>query len=127
MPIYDFVCRSCRARTEVFTRTVAAPVNAICSNCGQTDLARAISKFAFVRSESEVFGDMGKLLDVDVDENDPEAMAHWARRMKDTLGDDADPQLDELIREGEDPYGLAGLEQAATAGGDTGLDMSEGE
>ncbi len=106
MPLYEFVCATCRARTEVFTRTVASAVTATCSNCGGADLRRAISKFAFVRSEGEVFGDMGKLLDVDVDPDDPEAMAHWARKMKDHMGEDADPQLDELIREGEDPLGL---------------------
>ncbi len=108
MPFYDYLCTACRARTEVFTRTVHMPVAAVCSRCGGTELRRAVSKFAFVRSDREVYGDLGKVLDVDVDAEDPEAMAHWARKMKETLGDDADPQLDALIREGENPYGDAG-------------------
>lgn len=100
MPLYEFVCASCMARTEVFTRSVTAVLAPSCQRCGGRDLRRAVSRFAFHRSESEIYGDMGKLLDVDVDENDPEAMAHWARKMKDRLGDAGDPELDELIREG---------------------------
>lgn len=129
MPLYEFICATCRAKTEVFTRTVASPVTATCSKCGGADLRRAISKFAFVRSEGEVFGDMGKLLDVDVDPDDPEAMAHWARKMKDHMGEDADPQLDELIREGEDPMGvLAEQHEGSTidsvlSGGNTDADL----
>ena len=115
VPIYDFVCRDCRAKTEVFTRSVSTPVSAACSRCGGTNVVRAVSRFAFVRSDSEVYGDLGKVLDVDVDPDDPESMAYWAKNMKDTLGDDADPQLDDLIREGAAAGAGAGF---AEAGGD---------
>ncbi len=116
MPLYEFVCASCKTRTEVFARSVTTALAPSCRRCGGRELRRAVSRFAFHRSESEIYGDMGKLLDVDVDENDPEAMAHWARKMKDRLGDAGDPELDELIREGS---GLAGEEahDADTAGG----------
>ena len=99
MPLYAFLCSACRKRVEVFARTVSSPLSPVCDGCGGQELRRAVSAFAFHRSDGDLYGDMGKFLDSDVDENDPEAMAHWARGMKEQLGDDADPELDELIRE----------------------------
>ncbi len=61
MPIYEFRCASCDRVTSVFTRRVESPAGVTCEHCGSADTSRAISTFAFSKSESSSFdlGDLG--------------------------------------------------------------------
>jgi len=51
MPLYEYQCRRCDVRTEVFQRRLDAPREAICEACGSSDLERAYAPFATYRSE----------------------------------------------------------------------------
>ena len=116
MPIYEFRCSSCRRRTSVFVRSVSSPVTAACEHCGSAKLTRLVSRFAVSRGGGalEDEGGLG-----DVDENDPQSVARWARRMKDEMGEDLGPEFDTMvdrIAAGEDPESVMDEE-----GGDTGF------
>ena len=51
MPLYDYQCRRCDARTEVFQRRIDAPREAACEACGSAELERVYAPFATYRSE----------------------------------------------------------------------------
>ncbi len=123
MPVYEFVCNACSAPLSVFVRSINSPVNASCERCGSTDVRRAVSKFAVLRSG----GDGLDFMDEEAmmrgfDENDPKAMASWARRMKSELGEDMGPEFDTIVEKmerGEMPAGDFGM-------GDDGHDHGDG-
>jgi putative FmdB family regulatory protein len=96
MPIYEFVCNACRARTSVFVRSVTSEVNAVCERCGGTDLRRLISRVAVLRSDDGAGLGDDAMMD-GFDENDPKAMASWARKMQREMGEDMGPEFDEMV------------------------------
>jgi putative FmdB family regulatory protein len=97
MPIYEFACNSCKNRVSVFVRSMNSPVSGKCDRCGSEDLSRLISRVAIIKSG----GDFDSLDDdrmlAGFDENDPKAMAAWARKMQREMGEDAGPEFDEMI------------------------------
>ncbi len=115
MPIYEYRCAACKRRTSVFVRSVSSPVRAKCEHCGSAKLTRLLSRFAIQRGPGD-FGDPG-----DIDENDPQAVARWARQMKDEMGEDLGPEFDDMvgrIEAGEDPEAVMGGEGFGDEGGD---------
>jgi putative FmdB family regulatory protein len=94
MPVYEFVCNECNAPVSVFVRSMSSPVNGTCERCGSKDLRRLVSKFAFTRSS---FGGDLDALDSLGDVDDPRAMADWARRMQDQLGDDLGTEFNDMV------------------------------
>ena len=101
MPIYEFHCNACRRTVSVFQRSMNTAVAAKCSHCGGDDLTRLVSKFAFHRSASaDDFGDDDfdeSAMMEGLDENDPQSVARWARKMSDKLGEDLGPEFDEMV------------------------------
>ena len=138
MPIYEYRCVDCKRRVSVFfqsfsaaeRRTEAGEVE--CPRCGGKRLSRLMSKVNMVRGSgsSNGHGDNGMADDFDdggagdmdemgdmggmermfegLDDEDPRSVARWARRMKDSMGDEMDlgPEFDQAparIEAGEDP------------------------
>jgi len=123
MPIYEYDCGGCKRRVNLFfpsfsaveARTAAGENR--CPRCGSADLTRKMSRVRSIRAASvgvtdddhlgDELGGMGAGLD-DIDEDDPRAVARWARQMKETMGDEMDmgPEFDRAlarIESGEDP------------------------
>ena len=103
MPIYEYRCLACKRRSSIFVRTVSSPVRAVCEHCGSAKMTRLMSKFAVQRATVNL--DDPSAMD-DLDENDPQAVARWARQMKDEAGEDLGPEFDDMITRieaGEDP------------------------
>lgn len=115
MPIYEFGCADCRRRTSVFVRSVASPVTAACEHCGGKRLVRLMSKFAVHRAAGGGgLGDDGGEMP-DLDENDPRAVARWARQMSAETGEDLGPEFDEMVgrmEAGESPDDVFGDDDA---------------
>jgi putative FmdB family regulatory protein len=108
MPIYEFACNACQARVSVFVRSMSSPLTAKCDRCGSDDLRRLISRVTVIKSAD----DFGSLDDDAMmsgfDESDPKAMAAWARKMRQEMGDDVGPEMDEMIERLESGEGLDG-------------------
>ena len=118
MPIYEYRCHVCRKRTSVFVRSVSSPVTAACEHCGGKQLSRVMSKFAVHGGKIS----MDDPSSMDIDENDPRAMARWARQMQEESGEDLGPEFEDMvsrIESGEDPDDVMGEPGAdADFGGD---------
>jgi hypothetical protein len=68
-------------------------------------MSRLISKFAVHRGAGSFDLDDPASLE-SIDENDPRAVARWARQMKEEMGEDLGPEFDDMvgrIEAGEDP------------------------
>jgi putative FmdB family regulatory protein len=121
VPIYEFRCQACRRRVSVFQRSVSAPLNATCSNCGSTDLRRLVSRFAVVRGEEALIDDLDDdSMLAGVDENDPKSVAAWARKMGSRFGEDVGPEFDEMVERME-----AGDMPDEEGAGDYGDDLDD--
>jgi putative FmdB family regulatory protein len=94
MPIYEYRCGTCNKRTSVFVRSVSSKVKPVCDHCGGKKLTRLISRVAIHRGGID-FDDPSSM--EGVDENDPRAMARWARQMRDEMGEDMGPEFDEMV------------------------------
>jgi len=114
MPIYEYRCQNCNARTSVLWRTFseAESQHPRCARCSSTDLVRLVSRVAVLRSEDsrlEDLADPGKL--AGLDENDPRSIARWMRKMSGELGEDLGPEFEEVterLEAGQTPEDIEG-------------------
>lgn len=114
MPIYEYGCLDCRKRVSVFFRTLksAETVEAVCPNCGKTNLRRLMSRVGRLRSEEsrlESLADPSNLSGLD--EQDPRSLARLMRQMSSETGEDLGEEFEEMVgrlEAGEDPSSLAG-------------------
>jgi putative FmdB family regulatory protein len=100
MPIYEYSCPNCNGRFQKLVQGFRDPEGLSCPRCASTDVRRAISRFATLRSEDarvEALADPSTF--ADLDETDPHSVARWARRLGKELGEDAGEDWDELVDE----------------------------
>lgn len=106
MPIYEYTCRDCGKLNSVFTRSVSAKLDAKCRECGSGKLERALSKFAYHKSEADILRDYGSEPKRLEDYKDPRQIGRWAERKFDEFGIDMPQEARQMIdaaREGEFP------------------------
>lgn len=100
MPIYEYHCATCRRRVSLLVKSLANPDPPVCPRCGGRDLTRLFSRFAVVRSEEDR---LERLTDPsafgDLDEDDPQSVARWAKRMGKELGEDLGDDFDQAVEE----------------------------
>ncbi len=112
MPIYEYRCDLCKAKFSLFFKSIALVEEPHCTKCGSTDVARLVSSFGVLRSEESR---MESLSDEswmgDIDESDPRSIARLAKRMKQEMGEDFGPELEEMAEQmasGEMPDSMGG-------------------
>ena len=98
MPTYQYRCKDCRRKFEVFmayseygTRTVN------CTHCASANVERLIGRVRIARSEEsrlENLADPSKLAGL---EDDPRALGQMMREMSGEMGEDMGPEFDEVI------------------------------
>ena len=106
MPIYEYKCQDCGRLTSVFVRSVSSPVDAECKSCGSSELERAVSPFAYHRSESVVLEDYGSEPKRLEDYKDPRQIGRWTERKFNEFGIEMPEETKKMIdaaREGEFP------------------------
>lgn len=129
MPVYEYRCKDCRRRVNIWWRSFAEAEKAIprCPNCGGENLSRLVSKVAVLRSEEslmEDFSDPGAF--GGMDENDPRSVGRWMRRLSQETGEDMGPEFDEMVdrlEAGQSPEEIEGAMpdlSPSSAGGDEG-------
>lgn len=123
MPIYEYSCEDCRRRVSVFIRSISNPGTPTCPRCGGQRLERLMSRFARVRSEEarlDALADPSSF--GDLDENDPQSVARWAKKMGKDLGEDLGEDFDQMVDEAmeEEAHGGKGEAGEEGAPADTG-------
>ena len=108
MPIYEFYCQKCNNKSTVISRSVTAPVDALCSACGSNDLVRVISRFAYHKSMQTIWeesGDSDRSSGLDY-YKDPRNIGRSTEKKFKELGMDVPDSISKQIqaaREGELP------------------------
>ncbi|HNS49966.1 MAG TPA: zinc ribbon domain-containing protein [Anaerolineae bacterium] len=59
MPIYEYRCKSCGARFELFVRTMGAMDHAVCPECGTEEVTKEWSVFGLGRGGDTASGRVG--------------------------------------------------------------------
>jgi putative FmdB family regulatory protein len=106
MPIYEYTCADCGRLTSVFTKSINAKAKVKCTHCGSTKLSRALSRFAYHRTEQQVLEQYGAEPRRLEDYKDPRQIGRWAERKFDEYGvemPDKARQMIDAAREGELP------------------------
>ena len=128
MPIYEYRCQRCRKLETLFVRSFAAAAEAaapVCSRCGSADVRKVPSRFVSPRSDdarAEALADPSAL--AGLDENDPRALARWAKQLARESGEDYGDDMREMIdmlEAGQLPDDDGGAEGAADDFDSTGL------
>lgn len=113
MPIYEYQCANCNGRFQKLIQGFRDPEGLVCPRCHSQSVARAVSRFATVRSEEarlDALSDSSMFNGLD--ENDPQSIARWAKKLGKELGEDAgedwESMVDEMMEEemtGDDTEG----------------------
>jgi putative FmdB family regulatory protein len=100
MPIYEYSCANCRGRFQKLVSGFSDPAGLICPRCNSTEVQRAVSRFATVRSEEAKLDALSNpAMFSGLDENDPQSIARWAKKLGKELGDEAGEDWNEMVDE----------------------------
>jgi len=118
MPIYEFMCQNCHRRLCFLVRDISAPFAQKCSSCGNTNLSRVISGFAYHKSLKTVWEESGESTVHPGDDyyKDPRNIGRWVENKFQDMGQELPSQIQEEIqaaREGVLPEPLKDLENAS--------------
>lgn len=106
MPIYEFKCADCGRLSSIFTKSMGKEFEATCQHCGGRNLSRAVSRFAYHRSEQALLEQYGAEPERPEDYKDPRQIGRWTERKFKEYGLELPEQAREMIdaaREGELP------------------------
>lgn len=113
MPIYEFKCDDCGRLTSLFIRSQTSDYEATCSNCGSKKLSRALSRFAYHKTEQQIREEYPEPRRLE-DYKDPRQIGRWVERRFQEMGEEVPEPTKKMIeaaREGDLPPPLkeAGL------------------
>lgn len=98
MPLYEYRCLDCKKRSTVLILNLTSPKPVSCTHCKSLRLERLMSRFASPKSEEarlESFADPNAL--AGLDENDPESMAGFMKKMGNEMGEDLGDDIEEAL------------------------------
>jgi putative FmdB family regulatory protein len=111
MPVYDYVCRDCATRFEIFmTYAEYGSRKVTCPGCRSVNVRRRVSRVRMAKSEGSRmdslggdFSDPSALAGL---ENDPQSMGRMMRKMGQEMGEQLPPEFNEVVgrlEKGESP------------------------
>ena len=126
MPIYEYRCRKCGTKSTFVTLSVKTALDPACRKCGSREIEKLVSRVSIARSEEsrlENLADPSKLSGLD--ENDPQSLARWMKRMGkemgDEMGEELPPEFDDMVDRLEAGQSPEEIESALPdVGGDDG-------
>ena len=129
MPIYEYECQGCQRRVSLLIRTLSAAEAPRCPRCGSAALSRLMSRFATVKSEDARLDSLSDPSSFgDLDENDPQSVARFVKKMGHEMGEDLGEDLDAAMDVAMGEGGGAGDDDGALmdpgGGGDDGGELS---
>jgi putative FmdB family regulatory protein len=118
MPIYEYTCQNCHKRLSFLIRDTSGAFVPTCPSCGNTNLSRVISGFAYHKSLKTVWEESGEPTMHPGEDyyKDPRNIGRWAEKKFQDMGQELPSQIQEKIqaaREGVLPEPLKDLESAS--------------
>ncbi len=111
MPIYEYKCKKCGRLSSSFVRNTASDVAPACQHCGGKT-ARALSRFAYHKSEQRIIEEYGETPQRAEDYKDPRQIGRWVEQQFDRYGMELPHEARNMIdaaREGELPEAVKDL------------------
>jgi putative FmdB family regulatory protein len=102
MPLYEYRCLDCNKRSTVLVLSLVNQAPAVCSHCTSARVERIMSRFASPKSEEarlEALAEPGNL--AGLDENDPQSMARFMKKMGEEMGEDLGDDVSEAMASDE--------------------------
>lgn len=102
MPLYEYRCVDCKKRYTILVLSLTNPKPVACTHCQSTRVERLLSRFASPKSEAarlEALSDPSAL--AGLDENDPESMTRFMKKMGDEMGEDLGEDMTETTESPE--------------------------
>jgi len=122
MPIYDFICQTCRQRFDVFlTYNEYGKKTVACIHCGSGQVRRRMTKVRIAKSQESrmdnLESDFGNLEGL---EDDPKALGKMMRKMGSEMGEDLPPEFDDVVSRLESGQSPEEIEKEAPELGNAG-------
>lgn len=98
MPIYEYICESCRMITSALILKASEEEAVRCDHCGGARLVRILSRFAVHKTEAQRLEEF-KTSEARDDSfyKDSRNIGLWAKKRAKELGADLGPQFDEVV------------------------------
>ena len=98
MPTYEYICKNCRKRFNLFfTYAEYGVVKPVCTHCGSEDVARRIGRVRIARSEQSRLDSFADDANLDDLEDDPRELGRMMRSMSKEVGEEMPPEFDEVV------------------------------
>ena len=99
MPTYDFICRNCEQRFDVFlTYSEYGKKTVTCTHCGSDKVRRRMTKVRVAKSQESRMDNLeGEVGDLEGMEDDPRALGRMMRKMGKEAGEDLPPEFDDVV------------------------------
>jgi putative FmdB family regulatory protein len=98
MPNYEYRCKDCRRRFEVFmsfSEYGTKPVQ--CKYCRSVSITRLISRVRFARSDESRLENLADPANLAALEDDPKSLGRMMRQMKSEVGEEMPAEFDEVV------------------------------
>ena len=96
MPNYDYVCRNCQQRFDVFmTFSEYGKKTVTCAHCNSKNVRRRMTKVRIAKSEDSRMDSIASGLEGLND--DPKEMGRMMRKMGKEMGEAMPPEFDEVV------------------------------
>ena len=116
MPIYEYQCADCRRVVSRFVMRISDPATPTCPRCHGERLTRLLSRFSRLRSEEDRLDALADPAGLgDLDENDPQAVGRFMKKMGGELGEDAGEDWNEMVDEAVEQEGAGDAGDGAEA------------
>lgn len=99
MPIYEYACMQCHGQFQRLVRGFADPTDLACPRCQTHMVTRVMSRVAQLRRTSVAHDDAlsPDVTLAGVDENDPHAVARWAKQLGTHMGAEAGTDWNDMV------------------------------
>ncbi|MGA2159696.1 MAG: zinc ribbon domain-containing protein [Dehalococcoidia bacterium] len=96
MPIYEYLCKSCNTRVEIYLHSFSS-IQPDCPKCHKNTLQRRFSTFMVQSSYKDVYDNIlsDSQLTRGLMHNDPRALAEWNKKM--SGGEPVAPEYQETL------------------------------
>ena len=122
MPIYEYRCRDCGRKSAFITLSVSSPMDPKCRKCGGSNLEKLVSRVDVSSSEKSRMDSLADPSNLSgLDEDDPQSVARWMKKMGREMGEDLGDDFDESIDEAMEEAGAEDGGKTDSAGGDEGF------